>query len=164
MAEFLENSSCLKPPFSFMEMDPSLELMAQFPELNGTALEYYSSMGLMGFSSENYSSHQPELSMPLADNLSSFLPPVCAKPVLAVSRPVTSDRERSPGDRKRKAKASPETSSTNSSEPPIECLLRDDKSKKKNVYICLLCLRHTQIFVYSLHSLQARKVLKTLLY
>ncbi|XP_008807118.2 transcription factor bHLH75-like [Phoenix dactylifera] len=131
MAEFSENINCLKPSLPFMEMDPSLELMGQFPELNGTAVECcYSSMGLMGFPSENY--YQPEFSMPLADSLSSFLPLECAKPNTA-SRPVTADRERGPGDRKRKAKAAPETSSTNSSEPPTESLLRDDKSKKKNV-------------------------------
>ncbi|KAG1330632.1 transcription factor bHLH75 [Cocos nucifera] len=119
-----------------MEMDPSLELMGQFPELNCTALEHYSSMGLMGFSSENYSSHQPdEFSVPLADSSSSILPLECAKPI-TVSRPGTSDGDRMspPGDKKRKAKASPETSSTNSSEPPTESLLRDDKSEKKNAW------------------------------
>ncbi|XP_010926028.1 uncharacterized protein [Elaeis guineensis] len=133
MAEFLESFSCLKPSLSLMEIDSSLELMGQFPELNGTALEYYSSMGLTGFSSENYSSLQPEFSVPLADNLSSFLPLECAKPI-SVSRPGTFDGERSPaGGKKRKERAAPETSSTNSSEPPTESLLRDDKSKKKNI-------------------------------
>ncbi|XP_017699726.1 transcription factor bHLH75-like isoform X2 [Phoenix dactylifera] len=129
MAEFVENFNCLKPSLPFMEMDPCCELMGEFAELNCTAMEN-SSVGLMGFPSENYLSHQPEFSMPFADNLSCFLPLECAKPV-TVSQPVTSNGEQSPGDGKRKAKAAPETSSANSSEPPTESCLRDDKSKRK---------------------------------
>ncbi|KAG1334772.1 transcription factor bHLH75 [Cocos nucifera] len=111
-------------------MDPSFGLMGQFAELfNGTAMEN-SSEGLMGFSSENYLSHQPEFSMPSADNLSSLLPLECVKP-MTIGQPVDSDGEQSHGDRKRKAKAAPETSSANSSEPRAESCMRDDESKKK---------------------------------
>lgn len=136
MAEFVENLNCLKPSLPFMEMDPSFELMGQFAELNGTAMEN-SSAGLMGFSGENLLSHlQPEFSTPFVDNLSSFLPLECSKPS-TICQPVASNREQSHGDRRRKAKAAPETSSANSSEPPAESSLRDDKSMKKTV--CLLC-------------------------
>ncbi|XP_010916401.1 transcription factor bHLH62 isoform X2 [Elaeis guineensis] len=130
MAEFLDNFNCLKPSLPFVEMDPSFELMmAHFAELNGTDMEN-SSEGLMGFSSENCLSHLPEFSMPFADNLPSFLSPECAKPI-TISQPVASDGEQSHGDRKRKAKAAPETSSANSSEPRTQSCIRDDKSKKK---------------------------------
>ena len=145
MAEFLDNFNCLKPSLPFVEMDPSFELMmAHFAELNGTDMEN-SSEGLMGFSSENCLSHLPEFSMPFADNLPSFLSPECAKPI-TISQPVASDGEQSHGDRKRKAKAAPETSSANSSEPRTQSCIRDDKSKKKTV--CFFCPCNPILFLF----------------
>ncbi|XP_018674399.2 transcription factor bHLH79 isoform X2 [Musa acuminata AAA Group] len=100
MGETVESLSCLKPFLSCVEMDPSLELMGQLEELNGSAMEIPDS-GVVGFFSEDYLSHQSDLGMPFPDHVSGLLPAECQTPA-APPQSKASVAEQSQGDRKRK--------------------------------------------------------------
>ncbi|URE45645.1 transcription factor BEE [Musa troglodytarum] len=100
MGETVESLSCLKPFLCCVEMDPSLELMGQLEELNGSAMEIPDS-GVVGFFGEDYLSHQSELGMPFPDHVSGLLPADCQTPA-APPQPEASVAEQRQGDRKRK--------------------------------------------------------------
>ncbi|URD83638.1 transcription factor BEE [Musa troglodytarum] len=111
MAEFAKGLDCLVSSFLSMDAVPSLELMSQLAELNGSAMEN-PSMGLMGCSSDHHFSL-----LPFTDDLFSFLP-------------IPEPEQRS-GDRKRKTMAAPQTSSGSHSELFSEDGTAEAKTKKK---------------------------------
>ncbi|XP_065029287.1 transcription factor bHLH75-like isoform X1 [Musa acuminata AAA Group] len=111
MAEFAQGLDCLLPSFLSMDADPSLELMSQLAELNGSAMEN-PSMGVMGYSSDHHFSL-----LPFTDDLFSFL---------SIPEP-----EHCSGDRKRKTMAAPHTSSGSHSELFSEDGTAEAKTKKK---------------------------------
>ncbi|THU55891.1 hypothetical protein C4D60_Mb11t11420 [Musa balbisiana] len=111
MAEFAQGLDCQLPSFLSMDADPSLELMSQLAELNGSAMEN-PSMGLMGYSRDHHFSL-----LPFTDDLFSFL---------SIPEP-----EQRSGDWKRKTMAAPHTSSGKHSELFSEDGTAEAKTKKK---------------------------------
>ncbi|CAL9075619.1 unnamed protein product [Musa textilis] len=116
MAEFAKGLDCLVPSFLSMDAVPSLELMSQLAELNGSAMEN-PSMGLMGCSSDHHFSL-----LPFTDDLFSFLP-------------IPEPEQRS-GDRKRKTMAAPQTSSGSHSELFSEDGTAEAKTKEEECMHC----------------------------
>ncbi|XP_072979773.1 transcription factor BEE 3-like [Typha angustifolia] len=135
MGEFVEGLACPKTsPLPFMELDPSLELVAQLAELSGTVMDN-TNLAMMGFSNEGYLSNHPEFSMPFFENSSGLSSMVEGPKAIIMSQPAaTSVRDHSQGDRERKAKQLPEISSSwNPSLLPLQKGSREDHVvKKKN--------------------------------
>ncbi|KAJ8504281.1 hypothetical protein OPV22_005167 [Ensete ventricosum] len=107
MGEFTEEGfSCLEPWSVFMAMDSSMELLCQFPELSGIAMDHPSS-GLMCYSDENSSD---ELLTAIVGNSTSLLPATAASSITsasnnsALSGTATKSAEANPKKKKKKKK------------------------------------------------------------
>lgn len=124
--ECVERLNCLNPSHSFMEMDPSWELMSLLEELNGSVME-------IPAVNENYLFHQAELCVPFPDHLSGSLSAICQTPI-PQPQAVACRAGQSQGDRDRKDIEAPDASNEHSPVAPPETRLTEVKMKSnKNV-------------------------------
>ncbi|KAK9278367.1 hypothetical protein L1049_027932 [Liquidambar formosana] len=120
----------LKPSYPFLEVDPNMELVNQFTELNPTVLDspnlnYHS---FMGFSNDTFFSHQtPEFPGNLEENFPGIFH-LNEQNVMPVAQPIVSEGNYCHESKKRKAMDVSESSSGNSSSPVSETGI-----KRKNV-------------------------------
>ncbi|WOL02838.1 transcription factor BEE 3-like [Canna indica] len=98
--ESTESCSCQKSSLSFVEMNPSMEMMSQFEEeLNGPAMEIPGLELIDCFNEDYLSTHQLELYASFANQLPSSLPSAdCQTPGLLPAFVA----EQTQGDRKRR--------------------------------------------------------------
>ncbi|XP_022735389.1 transcription factor BEE 1-like isoform X2 [Durio zibethinus] len=121
MADFTSDSQNFKQSFSFLDIDPTMESLTQFTELNqsvvdNSSLNYQS---FLPFSGDNFFSGQaPEILQNWGDNLPGFIHHSNHSSV-SVAQPIVTARTEFHESKKRKALDVLESSSGNSSCPRV---------------------------------------------
>ncbi|XAR63921.1 hypothetical protein NMG60_11024074 [Bertholletia excelsa] len=135
MAEFTADMQCYnyKPPFSYLDIDPNMELVNQFPEANPTCMEINPNFqSSEAFSMDNLFMQQqpPEFPGNLADIFTGIFHQD-SKNVLPIAEPIVPPADKFQKCKKRKAIDVPECSSGISSAQPVsEGMLKEKLSGK----------------------------------
>ncbi|XVF12304.1 hypothetical protein REPUB_Repub08aG0104500 [Reevesia pubescens] len=123
MADFTSDLQSFKQPFSFLDIDPTMESLNQFGELNqsvidNSALNYQSSY-LQPFSNDNFFSNEaPEIPGNWGENLPGFVHHSNQSSV-SVAEPIVTSKTEFHESKKRKALDVSESSSGISSSPQV---------------------------------------------
>ncbi|KAL3512242.1 hypothetical protein ACH5RR_024959 [Cinchona calisaya] len=119
---FLSDMQNTKPSFPSYEIDPNMEIMSQFPELNNPGALDASNLNMqtpMGFSHDSYFSQLlDQFPGNLAENFPAINFPSDFKNVLLLDEPMTSAANDHMEKKRKLVDITPESSSANSS-PPI---------------------------------------------
>jgi len=160
MADFTADLQSFRPPFPFLDIDPSMVALSQFTEVSQAILDNPSVNNIhsfMPFTSDNFFSHQaPEFPGNLAEGFAGIFHQNDQN-VMPVSQPFTTPGNESEfqESKKRKAMDVSESSSMNSSPQVSEI-----GSKRRNVnvlnqlsnstFLATVCLFWSLIFVHLL--------------
>ncbi|KAJ7975135.1 Transcription factor [Quillaja saponaria] len=130
MAEFTADMQIFKPSFPFLDIDPNMELINQFTEMNQNVLDNSISnlQSFMPFSGDNFLSHQePEFPGNLADNFQGLVHQ-SNQNVVSIAQPIVAAENEFHESKKRKAMENVAGCSSGNSTPPVS----ETKTKMKS--------------------------------